>query len=425
MMEFGFVLLLVGGALLPDSSARRSATLAALSAGLAIAGLRAGQAPAFTPGAAAPAGLPAGFVAVDGALVLMAVVLAAGSALAAARAARAAETRIAAGTLAAGAVALASGGADLLTGARAMGLLVSLCALAGTGGLLLLAGRYVRLRPAAGMDATTVRPAAIGGVAAGGLATAAGPHLAVVLMGVMVATWSAYALRRLGRPPVPLAPLLTLGLVPAWWLLATIAGPDGLHMGALSAIPASPAAERLLAIPLLLAGWALAGLWPLQRQVPGELVAGIGVLLMVRVAIPVVPDGLEHWRPLAMPLIVAGTWHAALSGRRLLVAVGVAWVGLLAPGRDGTVAAALLLATALLAVLLSWRAIGSPLLARVAAAVTALGFGSGALLAIESGLHAEVVYTVLAAGAVVAAAGAPADLQAITARASRTTEPSA
>src|SRR6185437_11509632 len=258
---------------------------------------------------------------------------------------------------------------------------------------------------AAGMDATTVRRAAIGGVAAGGLATAAGPHLAVVLMGVMVAAWSAYALRRsAGRPPVPLAPLLTLGLVPAWWLLATIAGPDGLHMGALSAIPASPAAERLLAIPLLLAGWALAGLWPLQRQVPGELVAGIGVLLMVRVAIPVVPDGLEHWRPLAMPLIAAGTWHAALSLRRLLVAVGVAWVGLLGPGRDGTVAAALLLATALLAVLLSWRAIRSPLLARVAAAVTALGFGSGALLAIESGLHAEVVYTVLAAGAVVAAA---------------------
>ena len=172
MMEPGFFLLLVGGALLPDSGARRSATLAAVSAGLAIAGLRAGQAPAFAPGAA-PAGLPAGFVAVDGALVLMAVVLAAGSALAAARAPRAAETRIAAGTLAAGAVALARGGDDLLTGARAMGLLVSLCALAGLGVLLLLAGRYVRLRPAAGMDATTVRRAAIGGVAAGGLATAA------------------------------------------------------------------------------------------------------------------------------------------------------------------------------------------------------------------------------------------------------------
>src|SRR6185312_3971254 len=126
MMEPGFFLLLVGGALLPESGARRSATLAAVSAGLAIAGLRAGQAPAFAPGAA-PAGLPAGFVAVDGALVLMAVVLAAGSALAP----RAAETRIAAGTLAAGAVALAWGGDDLLTGARAMGLLVSLCGLAG------------------------------------------------------------------------------------------------------------------------------------------------------------------------------------------------------------------------------------------------------------------------------------------------------
>ena len=55
-------------------------------------------------------------------------------------------------------------------------------------------------------------------------------------------------------------------LLPAWWLMATIAGPVGLGVAALPAVPFSPAAERLLAIPSLIAAWAVAGLWPLHRQ---------------------------------------------------------------------------------------------------------------------------------------------------------------
>jgi hypothetical protein len=123
------------------------------------------------------------------------------------------------------------------------------------------------------------------------------------------------------------------------------------------------------------------------------------------VAVPAVPAGLEHWRPLAMPLIVLGIWHAALSGRLAAVAVGLAWVGLLGASRAGLTGAALLLAGALTLELAgdsgerfrSWKP--------AVRVVSALAAGAGALLAIESGLRAEVVYTVLAVGGVVLAAG--------------------
>jgi hypothetical protein len=144
------------------------------------------------------------------------------------------------------------------------------------------------------------------------VATLAGSYVVAVFGGVMVATWAAWlAFHPPGARPLPVAPILTLLLLPACWLLATIAGTVGLRIALLPQVPLSPAAELLLTPALLLAGWASAGLWPLQRQLPGALLAPAGALLLARVAHPLLPSGLEYWRPLAVPLLVLGLWHAA------------------------------------------------------------------------------------------------------------------
>jgi hypothetical protein len=396
-LEPGFFLIVLGAALLPEVAGRASvlAVIAAAAAGLAIAALTAGATP-----------LTVGFLAVDGALFVLAIVLALGSALLAGREHRGARARIAVGALVAGAVGLGWGGRRAIVAAPTGALLLASVVLAAVGIGFFLIGRLVRLTAAPDDGSPPRRLRAGLGLLAGAVATAAGPYLSVVVAGVIAAAWSGWLLRRgPGGRRIPLAPMLTLLLLPAWWLMATIAGPEGLAVGTLPMLPISPAAERLLAPIFLAAAWATAGLWPLHRQVPAALLAPVGALLLARVAIPAVPDGLEHWRPLAMPLIVLGIWHAALSGRLTGMAVGLAWVGLLGASRAGLTGAALLLAGALTLELAThagerfrpWKAS-----ARV---VSALAAGAGALLAIGSGLHAEVVYTVLAVGGVVIAAG--------------------
>lgn len=396
-LEPGFVLVVLGAALLPDVAGRACvlAAVAASSAGLAIAALTAGAAP-----------LPAGFLAVDGALLVLAVVLALGSALLARRDHRGARVRIAVGALVTGAIGLGWGGRRAVVAAPKGAMLLAAVVIVAVGAGFFLIGRLVRLPPPADDVLPPRRLPAAMGVLAGVVAAAAGPHLPVVVAGVIVAAWSGWLLRRgAGGPRLPAAPVLTLLLLPAWWLMATIAGPEGLAVGTLPMLPISPAAERLLAPIFLVAAWATAGLWPLHRQVPAALLAPVGALLLARVVIPAVPDGLEHWRPLAMPLIVLGIWHAALSGRVTAVAVGLAWVGLLGASRAGLTGAALLLAGALTLELA--RHSGERLRSWKPAVwvISALAGGAGAVLAIESGLRAEVVYTVLAVGGVVVAAG--------------------
>ena len=261
---------------------------------------------------------------------------------------------------------------------------------------------------------------------AGALAAAIGPHLGLVVLGVIVAACAGHLLQRAeGGPRLPLAPAATLPLLPAWWLMATIAGPVGLRVSGLATVPLSPAAEQLLAVPLLIAAWAVAGLWPLHRHLPGALVAPVGAFLMARVAIPAVPLGLEHWRPLMMPLVVAGIWHAALSGRLPRVAVGMAWVGLLAPGRMGVAGAAMLLAAGLAVELVERiSALRAGRFAPAAEALPLIVFGWGALLVVGAGLQGEVVYTAVAVAGLVALCGRPWP-QAITASAPRATSPSA
>jgi hypothetical protein len=204
--------------------------------------------------------------------------------------------------------------------------------------------------------------------------------------------------------------------------MGTIAGPAGLAVRGLADMPLSPAAERLLAPVFLVGAWATMGLWPLHRQLLGALAAPAGALLLARAAAPAMPDGLEHWRALAMPVGLLGLWHAALSGRTAGVAVGLAWIGLVAGSGRGELGAGLLLCSAVTLELMPRR--GEPKFGRLARVAAALLGGYGAVLALEAGLRAEVVYTVLGGGALVAAAGF-ASREAMIASARSTTAPRA
>ena len=394
-METGFALMLVGASLLPDERSRVTGALAATAVGLAMAGLR-----------AAPAGaMPdPGFVAVDVAFLVLGALLAVTAAVMAWRSPS--PARAGAATLLAGAAALVWGGAGLTTRPAAGPTVLAILAAAAAGVALLLAGRLMR-RTASHPEAVSPRPVAgVTGLAVGALAAAAGPQLSLVVLGVILAGWSGWLLRRAaGGSKAPVAPALTLVLIPVWWLMATIAGPEGLGIASLGALPLSPAAEGLLAPALLVAAWTMSGLWPLHRQMPAALTAPVGVLLLARVGLPAVPDGLEHWRALAMPMVVAGTWHAALTGRLVLLPVGLAWVGLLAPEGAGLTGAALLLAAALLLELAGPLVRAEPRREEALRVVFGLAAGHGALLAVTAGLRGEVVYTVLAVGGIVAAAG--------------------
>jgi hypothetical protein len=295
-----------------------------------------------------------------------------------------------------------------------------LSSLAVVSGLCAFAG-LVGARFPMGVRALSVEPGsrrALAALGAGAILAAVAPRAGLVMAGAGVTAVAGYLVvtpRRARRLPV--APILTLGLLPAWWLMAAVAGPEGLRIGFLADLPWSPAAERWLAAAFFLAAWALAGLWPCHRQEPPALTAPVAALLLVQVGLPVAPDGLIEWRPLAMPLLVLGLWQAAASGRRAGAAAALALIGLIAIQPVGRAGAALLLIGSI-AMEISSPAGLPPVSARTAPGgarswregiwiLGALGAGLGASLAIEAGLHAEVVYTVAAAAALAAAAVRP------------------
>jgi hypothetical protein len=246
----------------------------------------------------------------------------------------------------------------------------------------------------------------------GALAVGVGGHIGVLLIGAAVSGWGAWlALPRSVRPR-PYAPMLLLALLGvALWLMSTIAGPEGLALSALPSLPLSPAAERLAALLLAGAIWILSGLWPWRQPADGALTAPIGAWLLVRLGLPAVPAGLEHWRPALFPLLVVGIWYAGLSRRSTSVAAGGAVLGLASLEPHGIAGAGWLLASAIALEL--WRLRGRPEAdpaARLIRAGVALFAGWGALGVLTGGLRTEVVYTVLAAAgaaAGLAATGGP------------------
>jgi hypothetical protein len=247
------------------------------------------------------------------------------------------------------------------------------------------------LRPALATDAW-IATAAVA-VAIG--AAAIGPHVAVVFLGVVVAAWSGYlTFHPAAARPAPLVPALAFVLVPAYWLLATIAGPIGLRTGELASVPMSPMAESLIAAVLLLVAWGVAALWPLHRQLPGAIGGSAGALLLVRVGFPLVPAGLDQWRPLVVPVLIFGMWHAAAHGRWPLLAVGGALLGLVAPPGAGIPGAWWLLGTALVVEVAGLRSLG-PQVTPALRTISWVSAAWGGLLVVEGSLRGEVAYTAL------------------------------
>lgn len=290
--------------------------------------------------------------------------------------------------------------------AAASGILRSALAVVAAGAALALTGAMVRRlrRLAPRGDAALHWPGQRGHVGvtaafiAGALGVALGPHAGLAFLGLIVAAAADYLGRRArGQASVPWLPLVTLGLLPIWWLLATIAGPVGLGLASLGDVPLSPRAEVLLALPLALVVWSSLALWPAHRLFPGGLLAPLGVALWLRVARPALADGLVHWQPVLMPLGVLGVWGGAIAGRSAAALNALAFVAVTS-GDGGASAAALLLTAAALALGAS-RSCATPApLAKVgerlawAVAVLALP------VVLEAGFRRQIVYTLAAAG---------------------------
>lgn len=405
-----------GAALLPGDRERRLAGAGLLTLALGIAAWRA-VAPAGAP-LAAPDRLGDGFLVVNGGLLLVGTsVLLAGAAVAAPGPLRSvAQVGIGLGT-----VLFWIPAATLLTAAgplRALGAAVALgiaAAGVGAGGRALPAGgrvpRWIQRALSAPLGVDARWPGPTGSMmvlAASVLAVASAPHVAVVFLGVIAGTWAAFfMLRPPAARPVPVAPVLTLVLLPAYWLLATIAGSPALSRRALPDVPVSPAAEVILAPMLLLAAWASAALWPLHRQMAGALTAPLGVLLLMAIGLPLARGGLEYWQPVTVPLLTLGLWHAAAHARWPLLAAGAAVLGVAGAIPVGASGAPWLVASGLSLELLAGRASGLSS-ARLIRLAVWLAAAWGGLQVLEGGLRGEVVYTALGASGLAVIIGARA-----------------
>jgi hypothetical protein len=400
----GVLCLALAAALLVGERERRLAAAGLLILGLALAAWRAGSPPGVEP--APPVRLGRGFLVVNAGLLLVGSGLVCGVLLHSPRERFRAWARLL------GALGIVLLGPVLIAFLRAGGqapALASATGLALVGAAVTVGARAIvssgpvrvvarHLAPAPLMPVFLPWPGArrtIGVIVACLIATLIGSHVVAVFSGVMVAAWAAWlGFQRPSARSLPIAPTLTLLLLPAAWLLATIAGPLGLRVAVLPQVPLSPAAELLLSPALLLAGWATAGLWPLQGQLPGALLAPAGALLLARVAHPLVPDGLEYWRPLAVPFLILGLWNAAAWGRWPLVLAGTAVLAV-AVGTPVSITPWAALLAAGLALEFREALKLSPRQAMVArVAVWALVTWSGVRV-LEAVLRGEVVYTAL------------------------------
>ena len=263
-------------------------------------------------------------------------------------------------------------------------------------------------------------------VVTGTLCTLLAPHLSLVFAGAGATSWSVWVMdRHAGMSRLVIPALVTALLGITYLFLATVAGPDGLSMAGLDALPISPAAETLIAAALLVASWVMCGLWPLHGLTSAPLMAPATIAVLARVGLVAAPAGMEHWRPLAVPLAMLALWHAAARRWGPGLAAGAAWLALVSvvPAAEGGMVAAWLLPAGLALELLGNERDGETRPKRSLRWVALLATGWGGFLALDAGLHGEVVYTVLAGMGVVLGIGGSG--QAMTPSAPRTPAPSA
>jgi hypothetical protein len=390
-ISWGWLALVGSTVLLPDTRAGRLAGAGLGALVLALAALR------VTYGSG---GLPVDFAAVELALVLIGLAALLGGM---AQGARGRRGVLAAASAGAGVVLLWGRLGTIACAAPLGASAAALGVLAVTAGLAWAAAHWVlarlRTRPRMPLEAVDLR--SVGVALAGVVLAATGPHLLIVGLGVLFASLAVWggATRPRGFPATLPFLVTVAALIPAGWLFLAIAGEQGLVVVSLSDLPLSPAAEALLAPLLLVAAWSLTGLWPLPRSRAAGVTGVAGLLLLARVAVPALPQGLDHWRPLAFPILAIGLWQGIVSRRWSTVMIAGALMAL-ASGSAESAAAAWCLGGAALAKELAARLWPRRLgWVRCAAA---LAGGYGVWPATVAGLRAEVVYTALAlAGAAI------------------------
>lgn len=184
--------------------------------------------------------------------------------------------------------------------------------------------------------------------------------------------------RRWGMPL-----LLVLLLVPAFGLLLTVAG-SGASLRGLRDAPLSSSAETLLAALLLPATLVLAAVFPFGPVARGPRFAPAGALLLVAV-VPLLGEGLEHWRSLYAGWLAVGALVTAWKAQwpRVLACAGL--FGIACGGGSVWWAGTLL---TVLASLLSW-----PTAHEQAWRLAMLAAAACGIAALQATLGVEVVYS--------------------------------
>lgn len=232
------------------------------------------------------------------------------------------------------------------------------------------------------------------------------PNTSALLAGTAIAAFGLQGVaveRGLGGRAWTL-PALMLSLLPAAWLLLTAAGSAAPALASLPDAPLSPAAEAWIVPWLCLAVWGLAGLWPLQSLVPPPILAPLGGLVMVRLGVAALPEGMQAWQTIVAPLaVIALLWAGVTASEAMGLGAVAMFAAVTAPPGQGD-PALLLFALAGVAAALPLVPLAFPMPRWLP---PRLGWLIPALVAwpaLEAGLRSQVAYTVLMAGGVAVAA---------------------
>ncbi|MEP6472223.1 MAG: hypothetical protein ABJC74_00780 [Gemmatimonadota bacterium] len=234
------------------------------------------------------------------------------------------------------------------------------------------------------------------------------PTVTTLVIGTIVAATLLYLQARRSNEVarLPLLVIGTLCLIPAGWLLLTVAGSVAPTLGSLPDAPLSPAAELWIAPWLLVAGWVLLGQWPIQWLVPRPSLAMLGGIALLGIGAFGIPLGMQAFQPWLAPVLVISLWWA-LATRRLEMALGaLALFGALAVPETGRWVVLLPFAVTSLLVMQDARPISMHRAAR--RKILLVISGCGLWYVLLAGLRTQVVYTVLCVLAVAVASGAQA-----------------
>lgn len=172
------------------------------------------------------------------------------------------------------------------------------------------------------------------------------PHLVLLLAAVIGTAITGVLLERrldssMRWPWALIAGVVVLALVSGFTI--AVAGEVPLALDQLRDGPFSPAFELIAALAWFVAVWPLLRLWPFHARAYGPATAVVGAAILLRVAVPVLSGGTEHWQPLIFPLLVLSAWYAAGLGRVRLALAAVATAGLISLRPEAAWAGVLLL----------------------------------------------------------------------------------